>query len=1373
MSALVERTCTEVDRDDQGGALRGESRPLRGFQSRRALVLLGDPGAGKTTEFRKECQALGSTAEYVKARDFIHLDIASRPEWRERVLFIDGLDEIRAGARDSRQPLDNIRGRLDQLRPPGFRISCREADWLGRNDRENLAKVTPSGKVTVVRLDPLDDGTISELLASQINGNADDLIAESRRRGVWPLLKNPLMLKLLAGVTPHSQRWPESRYETFEMACEELATEQNEEHRIAAPLRSADIMMAGGFLCAVQLLSGLEGYSRHGDIDSSVYVGLDDIQAPPGMTRETLEGALRTKLFAAGADGRFHPYHRQVAEFLGGRYLADLIKRGLPPRRVMSLMTSPSDGCVVTALRGLSAWLAVHCPEARSLLIEADPIGVGLYGDVAGFTREDKIDLLRSFAGIAEREPASALYGNHTAWTLRPLVSADTVDVIHHLIRGQSEAPSSDPLVGLLCRILSQVDEDVDTVASLAPSLYAVVRNVGRSPGVRTDALDAYLNVAPSSDTKRLMLEELLEASQDSALLDPDDEIRGTLLKVLYPDRLPPTQVWRYAAPRNNKSLYGRYERFWNQDLAEASSKQQMADLLDALDRGASQTLPLLVAAGFGDLPLRLLARAVRWIGDDVTVDRLGNWLRMVNRLELRGRYVEPRDVEGISSWLEQRPQTQKGIILEQLAADPGDNQYGSSLMSLRRTLQRSRLPSDLGLWSLEQALDRASAEPALAFKLLRIAHQTLQDPSLSEGLTGGGIGRAVSEHGDLAREFDRLNLPRTAPGFDRDSEGRREIDQLVEERRLERRQERAEWKQLLSAHETELWDNTFSPANLDTLALVYFGAFDDDASTSPFERLCSFLGGDRRLAEAVMAALRGALWRDDVPDVDETISIASQSKRPYLAHPVQASMHLLMDGCDPVRPVEDSHRRRGLAMCFLFPRHSQETRRCLAAWFQQDPALILDVLHRCAAAAIRKGEEYIPAVHELDLLEGRDDLVNSARLGLLDAFPPRPPNRQFPQFDSLLGKVLQHSDMTPLALLAEKKLALKSLGVGHRVRWMIVTAFLLGGAHLRQLESYVTANERRVRHMAESLGKIFAYPGRDSILTHCRDSGFLASLISILGPYYRPQELNGVRRVTVEIRTYHLLESVVGQLSKLADAETRDRLKELVERPELARWRKRLTWALQTQRVLLRDASYDQPGIAQVQATLGNLAPANVPDLAALLLDQLHGISKNIRGGSSNLWRQFWNVDSCSRFIEARPEDSCRDVLLESLQQRLPSEIDATPEGRYAADRRADIRVFYAGFNVPIEIKRNSHRHLWSALHSQLIDRYTTDPATSGYGIYLVLWFGADKTTPPPTGRRPTTPEDLNRQLEEQLTPDEKLKISVVVVDVTKPGQH
>ncbi|WP_419840364.1 hypothetical protein [Candidatus Poriferisodalis sp.] len=59
---------------------------------------------------------------------------------------------------------------------------------------------------------------------------------------------------------------------------------------------------------------------------------------------------------------------------------------------------------------------------------------------------------------------------------------------------------------------------------------------------------------------------------------------------------------------------------------------------------------------------------------------------------------------------------------------------------------------------------------------------------------------------------------------------------------------------------------------------------------------------------------------------------------------------------------------------------------------------------------------------------------------------------------------------------------------------------------------------------------------------------------------------------------------------------------------------------------------------------------------------------------------------------------------------------------------------------------------------------------ATDGYGNYLVVWFGDDEMPTPRSGRRPNGPDELREMLEASLSLDEARKISVRVIDVTKP---
>ena len=155
MNCIVARTCTEVPQNDTRQVRDSPSRPLAAFRTVPAYVLLGDPGSGKSTSFEAERDALGEDACLATARDFLALEPNAHPEWRGKTLFIDGLDEVRAGSADVRTPFDELRRRLDSLGRPRFRLSCREADWLGPNDRTNLVRVSPDAGLTVLRLDPL------------------------------------------------------------------------------------------------------------------------------------------------------------------------------------------------------------------------------------------------------------------------------------------------------------------------------------------------------------------------------------------------------------------------------------------------------------------------------------------------------------------------------------------------------------------------------------------------------------------------------------------------------------------------------------------------------------------------------------------------------------------------------------------------------------------------------------------------------------------------------------------------------------------------------------------------------------------------------------------------------------------------------------------------------------------------------------------------------------------------------------------------------------------------------------------------------------------------------------------------------------------
>ena len=1362
---FVARTCRELGADGPAGA--GKAFSLDELQDIGAFVLLGEPGSGKTTLFKQEAARTGGVFE--SARDFITL--VDRPEWHGRTLFIDALDERRSESSNSTHPLDRIRSKLDslgRLERPRFRISCRDADWLGTSDRDPLKRVSPDDSVRVFRLDPLDEGGILEVLADILpTGNPEEYLQEARDREIEYLLENPLTLELLVKASA-SLGWPESRMETYERACSVLARELNNDHLAANPnrLSSAELVEAASELCAIQLLSGKDGYSPGPEEEGGHFISLQEFEL---AARDPARQALHSRLFS-GVDG-VTPVHRHVAEFLAGRHLAAKVGEGTPLRRLLALVTG-HDGHVVSELQGTTAWLAVHCSEGRVAVMERDPVGTLLYGDMSRFTAEEKALLVRNVARHLERHSGLQEIFHRRNPCLAGLATPDMAELFREVLDG-----SEEDSIGLRAKFLVlRALQAGPIVPGLADAALQLVREEGSHPDVRSEALDAYIRQAKEAEDYSSALAELLTDVWHEKVSDPEDELLGELLMNLYPKALSAAQAVSYLRSPKDHRLGGEYWRFWNLVVAEETDRRRIAQLLDAF-AGRTESIRR-EFEGFGferhgpafftirHLPATLIARYLECFGSWVELPRLYRWLEVVSD---KGFYrIASNARQTVQKWLEDRPDTVKSLIRIAAESSASERRLQQVVDRARSLLLDSEFPPDLEEWCLDQSQMASDSGVSAVFK--DTAH-TLHRRRSSGSVPVGRVERESEQDGSPNLTLEEL----VADGGPDEWLRELSLDGSAGQGKIAEQ----EWRAQTRENFRLIADNRSHPAFLEWLAEVYFGNDFFSEGVSPKERLLARLKHES-LVEAALAGLRGTVNRDDTPTDKEVLKLHGQDQWHRLALPFLAGMEEIdQSPASAVNTLGKSRLRLALAFHYTKwrqhpapyePQSGENGEGEVPRWYKElldsAPDLVADVLVRTVRAEVRKGLVLYSELCKLLREESYASIARSASLPLLKLIPVRCTAPQLDGLELVLKAALRHCDKPELEALIEEKLARDSMTVGQRVYWLAAGLFLAPTEYRKRLEDYVSFDEERIVHLGKFVaGELFDSDQRlpvESLDVQSREA-----IIARVGRLHRPLSVD-----TQAIRESEFVQVLVDRLGNDPSVEATKALERLLEMPELEAWRAPLQHSLRRQAEVRRNTSFAYPSVKAIRQTLANTRPANAADLSALVTDRLERLAREIRDGNASLWKEFWNEEAGEAPMTPRHEDRCRDQLLGLLKAGSPPGLglEWQPEGHYADDKRADIRVSIGGFNIPIEIKKSMHRELWTAVSKQLVAKYTRDPGPEGYGVYVVLWFGVQqKVQMPSRGTCPQSACELRGMLRDGLGDEGRMKISIVVLDVEK----
>jgi hypothetical protein len=205
----------------------------------------------------------------------------------------------------------------------------------------------------------------------------------------------------------------------------------------------------------------------------------------------------------------------------------------------------------------------------------------------------------------------------------------------------------------------------------------------------------------------------------------------------------------------------------------------------------------------------------------------------------------------------------------------------------------------------------------------------------------------------------------------------------------------------------------------------------------------------------------------------------------------------------------------------------------------------------------------------------------------------------------------------------------------------------------------------------------------------------------------------------------------------------------------------------LALQRRLRRDHEYVPASIDQVRSVGCNLLPETIDDMRGYFGDRVATVQARMHATNTDMWEAYWDG------TKPRPENFCRNRLVEHISGQLPAAVQFEPEMHMPDQKRADIAAIRDAIGLPVEIKGQWHREVWDAPVEQLAARYARDWHAKGRGAYIVIWFGdvPGKQLPShPCGLvAPTTAEALRAMLIDRIPEAIEGLIDVYVIDVTR----
>lgn len=565
-----------------------ETKGFQEIEKTHCLILLGEPGIGKSTAMYDEISRIpriegsGQSVTVINLKEYgsedcLWKDLFENAMWQDYIegrcalqLFLDGLDEVRIRINNVQNLL--VRGFRNGPRDSLFlRIACRTAEWPS-SFYDQLCNLWSREEVQVFELAPLSRK--NAIQAAELVGiNADSFIKTIQEKGIGALASKPITLNFLLDLYLAEGDLPPGQIELYRKGCLYLCEEPDKERRekrdinrlYTGLLGPAERLAIASRIAAALTFSN--SYAVHRDGFSGTPEGCVSVMYLTGGTEnigsrvlevseDAVRDTLKTGLFSSRGADLFGFAHQTYQEHLAAYYLAraDI-------KQIKELLVHPHDvSAIVPQLKETAAWVAGERFDVMRWIMSIAPENL-MRSDLSTLDTAAKKDLTRELLeGFVHEDLFDEL-------SLRE----NYHKLAHPELAQQLKAVIEDEAASFIARRAAIDIAEACEEISLQELLADIALDTSETVGLRAQAAHAVSEIADEDTRQRL--QPLAEGKQGA---DPDDELRAAGLKCMWPSHWGVPKLFENLIPVKNKNLVGAYSYFLRYEGPEQLKKSQI-----------------------------------------------------------------------------------------------------------------------------------------------------------------------------------------------------------------------------------------------------------------------------------------------------------------------------------------------------------------------------------------------------------------------------------------------------------------------------------------------------------------------------------------------------------------------------------------------------------------------------------------------------------------------------------------------------------------------------------------------------------------------------------------------------------------------------